>query len=109
LGRYDIIPAIEESQLHEGSVWDKIPLIGEALDMRPRYEWILFVDFDTLFTNLSISIEDFLHDAERHHLRGNQRWSNVSMIASADWYHKHSLLFYPSLLYFRARATKIGG
>ena len=73
------------SQLPEGSVWDKIPLIRDALDMKPHYEWILFMDFDTLFTNLSISIEDFLDDAKQHHLRGNQRWNDVSIIASPDW------------------------
>jgi galactosyl transferase GMA12/MNN10 family len=66
-------------------VWAKIPLVLNALESRP-YEWVLFMDFDTLFTNLSITIESFLEETKETWLSPDQKWEDVSMIAAPDWY-----------------------
>jgi mannan polymerase II complex MNN10 subunit len=51
-----------------------------------EYEWVLWMDFDTLFTNTSIRIEEFLEDAKSHvnRFETGQKWEDVDMIAAAD-------------------------
>ena len=52
------------------------------------YEWVLWKDFDTLFTNTSIRIEDFMEDVKINHLNSldtGQQWKDVDMIVSRDW------------------------
>jgi hypothetical protein len=65
-------------------VWSKIPLVNEALDTE-KFDWVLWMDFDTLFTNMSTKMEDFMKDARINHLNTGQRWEDVDMIAAPDW------------------------
>ena len=47
------------------------------------------MDFDTLFTNMSFTFEEFLKDAREKHLdahKTGQKWIDVDMIITADWY-----------------------
>jgi galactosyl transferase GMA12/MNN10 family len=100
-GRYDIIPTLEQEQLKndgQSMVWAKIPVILNALNSRP-YEWVLFMDFDTLFTNLSITIESFLEETKETCLRPGQKWEDVSMIAAPDWYSPPPILSSSPFLY----------
>jgi hypothetical protein len=87
--RYDFIPSFRQpANSDRGGVWAKIPLINNTLNMG-TFEWVLWMDFDTLFTNLSIRIEDFMEDIKLHDLdplNTGQQWSDVSMIAASDWF-----------------------
>ena len=72
-----------------GGVWTKIPLVNQTLAM-VRFEWVLWMDFDTLFTNMHYKMEEFMQDAQMNHLNAlktGQKWNDVNMIAAADWYH----------------------
>ena len=64
-----------------------MPIILDAMDDE-NIEWVLWMDFDTLFMNMSARIEDFLLDAEKNHVdmfNTGQQWSDVNMIATKDW------------------------
>ena len=53
------------------------------------------MDFDTLFTDMSVRIEDFLEDVKTHHVNRfdtGQTWEDVDIIAAPDWYISLSLL-----------------
>jgi hypothetical protein len=53
------------------------------------FDWVLLMDFDTLFTNMAIRMEDFMNDARANHLdnlKTGQRWEDVDLIVSGDWY-----------------------
>jgi hypothetical protein len=53
-----------------------------------RFEWVLWMDFDTLFTNMHYKMEEFMQDAQTNHLNAlktRQKWNDVDMIAAADW------------------------
>ena len=67
-----------------GGVWSKILLVNETL-RSGQYEWVLWLDFDSLFTNLSMKMEDFVDDVRNNHLSSDQDWGEVSMIAAPDW------------------------
>jgi len=84
---YEFLPTFKSPKGDDmGGVWSKIPLVNQTLAMG-RFEWVLWMDFDTLFTNLHHKMEDFMEDAQTNHLNAlqtGQKWSDVSMIASAD-------------------------
>lgn len=69
----------------KGGVWSKIPLVNETLETG-KFEWVLWMDFDSLFTNMSSKMEDFMENATTY-LKEGQNWEDVSMIAGPDWYH----------------------
>jgi len=69
-------------------VWSKIPLVNRTLDIGDP-DWVLWMDFDTLFTNMSFTFEEFLKDAREKHLdahKTGQKWIDVDIIITADWY-----------------------
>ena len=55
----------------QGGVWSKLVLVNETLNTG-KYDWVLWMDFDTLFTNLSVTMEDFMEDAKEFHLGASQ-------------------------------------
>lgn len=59
--------------------------MNETLDTG-QYDWALWMDFDTLFTNLSTTMEEFMEDAKENHRETGQKWEDVDMIAAPDWY-----------------------
>jgi hypothetical protein len=68
------------------AVWSKIPLLLQAMDTTDC-DWVLWMDFDTLFSNLTVRMDDFLESAKRDvnkHGTG-QQWGEVHMIAAGDW------------------------
>ena len=80
-------PAFEQLRGDDqhGGVWSKILLVNETLHTG-KFDWVLWMDFDTLFTNMSSKMEDFMENA-KNHLKEGQQWDDVSMIAASDWYH----------------------
>jgi hypothetical protein len=79
-----MLPFFERPKGDEQGVWAKLPLVNETLNSG-KYDWVLWMDFDTLFTNLSIKMEDFISDARENHLAEGQSWDEVSIIAAPDW------------------------
>lgn len=70
-----------------GDVWAKMPILLDAME-DDHIEWVLWIDFDSLFMNMSTRIEDFLLDAEMNYvdmLNTGQKWWDVDMIATKDW------------------------
>jgi hypothetical protein len=47
-----------------------------------RYDWIWWLDFDTLITNKTIQVEDIIEEELQKHPNPD----NVSMMFTADWY-----------------------
>jgi len=90
--RYDLLPTFQSPRNDDvGGVWTKIFLTHQEL-ASGKYDWILWMDFDTLFTNMSTRIEDFLDDAKTNHLNkfnNGQTWEDVDIIAAADWFAHH--------------------
>jgi hypothetical protein len=80
-----MIPVFEKLKNDDqGGVWAKLILVNETLNT-DRFDWVLWMDFDTLFTNLSSKMEDFVDDVRTNHLSPGQSWDEVSMIAAPDW------------------------
>ena len=62
---YDFEPFFELPNVEENrsEVWTKITLVNNTInDAKRTYDWIMWLDFDTLFTNLSVSVAGFLED-----------------------------------------------
>jgi hypothetical protein len=84
-GSYDLYAFFQKPKYDDkGGVWSKIVLVNETLQTG-NFEWALWMDFDTLFTNMSSKMEHFMENAKSH-LKQGQRWEDVSMIAASDWY-----------------------
>jgi hypothetical protein len=85
---YKLVPTFENSPLWDkAGVWAKIPLVIDAFD-KDDIEWVMWMDFDTLFMNTSRRMEDFIDDARMNHLDAHntgQKWEDVGLIASPDW------------------------
>lgn len=60
--------------------WHKLNMIENAINKR-RYDWIWWMDFDTLITNKTIKITDIIEEALQKHKDPN----SVSMLFTADW------------------------
>lgn len=45
------------------------------------YDWIWWVDFDTVITNTTIKIEDIIADA----LRDEKNPDNIDLLLTSDW------------------------
>ena len=69
---------------NKGGVWSKVVLVNETLETG-KFEWVLWMDFDSLFMNMSTKMEHFMENAKKH-LKEGQKWEDVSMIAAPDWY-----------------------
>lgn len=46
-----------------------------------HYEWIWWVDFDTLITNHNVKLEDIIHESLENHPKPE----SVDMLLTADW------------------------
>ena len=83
---YEVYPFFQNPKYDDkGGVWSKIVLVNETLETG-KFEWVLWMDFDSLFTNMSSKMEDFMENA-KNHLKEGQRCEDVAMIAASDWYN----------------------
>jgi len=60
--------------------WHKLDML-EFLIRTGDYDWIWWVDYDTVITNTTIKIEDIVADA----LRNDKNADNIDLLLTADW------------------------
>lgn len=88
MSRYEVISYFEPLEHDDmAGVWAKIPVVNETLN-RGTFEWVLWMDFDTLFTNMALKMESFMEDVHANHLdrlNTGQQWSDVDIIVAPDW------------------------
>ena|SRR2546423_4477469 len=60
--------------------WHKLNMIESAIKLE-RFDWIWWIDFDTLITNTTIKVTDIIEEALEKHPNPN----SVSMIFTPDW------------------------
>ena len=65
------------------AVWAKMPIMRNLL-LSGEYEWVMWIDFDTVFTNLSHSVDAFLTDALENHLDSEQQQNDINLIIAPD-------------------------
>ncbi len=66
----------------EGSgFWHKLDMLERGMKAG-TYDWIWWIDFDTLITNTTIRLEDIIADALANHTNPD----GVDMILTPDWY-----------------------
>lgn len=71
--------------------WHKLDML-EFLVRTGDYDWIWWVDYDTVITNTSIKIEDIVASA----LRGEKRAGDIDLLLTADWFAPSSPSHPPS-------------
>jgi mannan polymerase II complex MNN10 subunit len=57
-------------------------LVVERAIKTNQYDWVWWIDYDTIITNLSIKLEDIIADA----LRDEKDPNAIDMIVTSDWY-----------------------
>eukprot|EP01102_Stenamoeba_stenopodia_P020065 TRINITY_DN7706_c0_g1_i2.p1 TRINITY_DN7706_c0_g1~~TRINITY_DN7706_c0_g1_i2.p1 ORF type:complete len:351 (-),score=70.20 TRINITY_DN7706_c0_g1_i2:41-1093(-) len=76
---YDmIVEGIDSVDRVRKSVWGKINALRAHLQ---DYEWIMWVDTDTMIMNPRISLDEILSDS----LKTEAEWKDVNLIISKDW------------------------
>jgi len=63
------------------AVWHKLNMI-EYLIRTEEYDWIWWIDYDTVITNTDIKLEDIIKDV----LKGAKNPDDIDLILTADWY-----------------------
>jgi mannan polymerase II complex MNN10 subunit len=61
-------------------MWWKFIMLEEAMATK-KYDWIWWIDFDTLITNTTIKLEDIIQDSLVNHTRPN----DVDFLLTGDW------------------------
>jgi mannan polymerase II complex MNN10 subunit len=64
----------------DAGAWHKLTMIESAIKLE-RFDWIWWIDFDTLITNTTINVADIIEEALEKHPNPN----SVSMIFTPDW------------------------
>jgi mannan polymerase II complex MNN10 subunit len=61
--------------------WHKLNMI-ERLIQHNQYDWIWWIDFDTIITNTTVKLEDLIQESLVNVTDPN----NIDMILTPDWY-----------------------
>jgi mannan polymerase II complex MNN10 subunit len=61
-------------------MWHKLEMIERAIASE-KYDWIWWIDFDTLITNMAIRLEDIILEA----LGSRTDPHAVNLLLTADW------------------------
>jgi len=77
---YDFILKDQSEDTSRHIYWSKIPLMRKVLE-HPSYDWVVWIDADTLMMNMEIPLEIFLDD-------------NYNFIISRDWQAINSGVFF---------------
>jgi len=92
---------------HPLAMWHKLNML-ESLIRAGGYDWIWWIDFDTLITNTSVALEDIIVDS----LEGRNGKDDVDMLLTADCCELNagSMLFRgtPRLLQFISHVWECG-
>lgn len=62
------------------AVWHKLNMI-EYLIRTEEFDWIWWIDYDTVITNTETKLEDVILDA----LRSAEKADEIDFILTADW------------------------
>lgn len=62
-------------------MWHKLNMFENAIK-QDRYDWIWWIDFDTLITNTNVKLEDIIEESIQKHSDPD----SVDLILTADWY-----------------------
>jgi lipopolysaccharide biosynthesis glycosyltransferase len=82
---YDFVSKnISGEKYERHPVWYKINFIQELLN---KYDWVLFVDCDTLLTNSNLTIESFIKDGKDFYISKDINGINagVILLKNSDW------------------------
>jgi len=61
-------------------MWHKFEMIEEAIHAR-KYDWIWWMDFDTLITNQTVKVEDLIAE----HLANETDPNAIDFLFTPDW------------------------
>jgi mannan polymerase II complex MNN10 subunit len=61
-------------------MWYKFIMLEEAMATE-KHDWIWWIDFDTLITNITIKLEDIIEESFANHTRPN----DIDFLFTADW------------------------
>jgi mannan polymerase II complex MNN10 subunit len=61
-------------------MWHKFVMLEEAMATK-KYDWIWWIDFDTLITNTTIKLEDIIRES----LADYTKPKDVDFLLTADW------------------------
>ena len=60
--------------------WHKLTMIDRLIH-RNAYDWIWWIDFDTLITNMTVKLEDLIEESLANATNPDQ----IDMILTPDW------------------------
>jgi len=75
---YDLVVDYETNE-PRGAMWHKFVMLETAMATK-KYDWIWWIDFDTLITNTTIKLEDIIQESLANHTRPN----DVDFLLTAD-------------------------
>ncbi|BFZ65428.1 hypothetical protein YB2330_006594 [Saitoella coloradoensis] len=89
---YDFLPLLAHHPgLPElkGQVWAKMLMLRDAFDRKdkyglPKWDWVLWIDFDTLVTNISVSVEGVIAQELALAEREGRERDGVDMLVGRD-------------------------
>jgi mannan polymerase II complex MNN10 subunit len=61
-------------------LWHKLEMIERAIASE-KYDWIWWVDFDTLITNMTVKLEDIIFESLAEHTNP----ASIQLLLTADW------------------------
>ena len=76
---YDLIVDYDANE-PRGTMWHKFVMLEEAMETK-KYDWIWWIDFDTLITNTTIRLEDIIQESLANHTQPDK----VDFLFTADW------------------------
>lgn len=80
----------DEQQEGTFKYWDKLAMIANAtkatLAGEKSYEWVLMIDYDTLITNTSVSLDELVRDSLQQAEKEGKNRDDIDMIVTPDWY-----------------------
>lgn len=71
-----------EAEAERGMMWYKFSMIERVIKQN-QHDWVWWVDFDTLFTNMTKNVEDVI-DGALATLQEKER-NEVDLILTPDW------------------------
>ena len=63
-----------------GPVWHKMHMLERQMNLS-THDWLWWLDFDTLITNTSVTLESIIDES----LRDHPNPGGVDMLLTADW------------------------
>lgn len=85
---YDMLWSWDEPREGGFKYWDKLSMIANAtkatLAGERSYEWVLMIDYDTLITNTSITLDELVEDSLQQAEKEGKKRDDIDMIVTPD-------------------------